>query len=103
MANGLLWLQQKLDDHYGKVEYYEYYSWERVAVMYGIETVNGLDWHQIMSRQIMSAQMATGEFSTGPGTGRAHSSKLLSCAYALLFLKRGTKPLRYSMSVAEEN
>jgi hypothetical protein len=95
MAAGLNYCGHLLKKFYGQLSYYDYYSWERVAVFYGIQKVKGKDWHDIMSQKIVDAQnMQTGEFGpSGKGSDFANKAPNLNTAYAVLFLKKATKPL----------
>jgi len=95
MMMGLHYCQIVLDHLYEHLELYEYYSWERVAVFYGVKKVKGRDWHFDMSEKICDAQNeATGKF-----TSKGHSAKapLMNTAYAVLFLKKATKKLGYTI------
>jgi len=97
IAGGLHYCQIILEEYYKKVNYYDYYSWERVAVFYGVTSVKGRDWHHDMSEKICDAQnMSTGEFvHTGGAIDRSGRAPLMPTAYAVLFLKKATKKLRY--------
>jgi hypothetical protein len=92
MYEGLLYLQRTLDYEPDKINFYQYYSFERVAMLYGIELFGGEDWHVKMSENILSQQTATGKFRAA--IGGSYNDLLLSNAYGLLFLKKATKPIR---------
>jgi len=101
VAMGLHYCQIVLDDLYENLSYYDYYSWERVAVFYGVKKVKGKNWHHDMSEKICDAQnMATGEFVINFSLDNDHSSlgEFMSTSYAVLFLKKATKKLRYSIN-----
>jgi len=100
IAMGLNFCQLTLDDLYDNLSYYDYYSWERVAVFYGVKTVKGKNWHHDMSEKICDAQnMSTGEFVSNFRIAKDYSIEhpLLPTAYAVLFLKKATKKLRYTV------
>jgi len=97
---GLHYCQLVLENLYENLSYYDYYSWERVAVFYGVKTVKGKNWHHDMSEKICDAQnMSTGEFNISFTLDTDHSSKapLMATAYAVLFLKKATKKLGYTI------
>jgi len=99
ILNGLVHMQKVVKPFYeGKVSYYDYYSFERVAVFYGILTVNGVDWHHVMSDKIMEQQRLCGKFNILK-TEETHSKTYDLCgqAFALLFLKKGTKKIYASV------
>ena len=94
MSGGLLYLQNTIDTLYSRLSYYEYYSFERVAVFYGITHIDGKDWHKIMSDKIVNSQnMFTGQFA-----GVSYRP-LMATAYAVLFLKKGTKKLYVTSTI----
>ena len=77
-----------------RLSYYDYYSFERVGVFYGIKTINGVDWHKEMSEHIIKQQNLCGEFEVSKAE-QHHARDYLYCpqAFALLFLKKATKKL----------
>jgi len=95
ITGGLAFTTSLLSDYLKQphYKYYSFYSFERPAVFYGITKINGMDWHEVISEKIMAEQMTSGAFNhTRYGT--------VSCAYALLFLKKATRSL-YSVSAGE--
>ena len=108
MAKGLLYCQIVLDELYENLNYYDYYSWERVAVFYGVTKVKGKDWHGVMSDKIIEAQVPSGEFKLGPSPNKgkhydfSDRRPLLSTAYAVLFLKRATRKLHSVYTVTSD-
>jgi hypothetical protein len=101
ILSSMVWLQQKVRILYRKVRPYQYYSFERVAVFYGIKKIDGIDWHKTMSESLMTTLEFDGEFPN-PDTRLIDTyHRTLSTSYGLLFLKKGTKRLKYSSEVAE--
>ena len=104
MVNGLLWLRAefaRLLKPESNLNYYSYYAFERMAVFYGIKTIDGQDWHTLMSEKLMANQMATGQFIAGRNHSEGPGS-IGTSAYALLFLKKATKPLKnYAVSTLD--
>ena len=101
MKSGLFYCQNVLTDFYTLLSYYDYYSFERVAVFYDITGLDGKNWHKLMSKKVIAAQnQISGEFvGSGFHLDHSHKAPLLATAYAVLFLKKATKKLYRTGSI----
>jgi hypothetical protein len=86
----------------GFIDYYECYGIERAGVLAGVERMAGLDWYAAGVPQILAAQTGNGAWNgpyggAGPDRGKragAVASDVIDTCFALLFLKKGTTPVR---------
>jgi hypothetical protein len=107
--DGLAWLGTRWEGpkptswSAGAPDYYEAYGVERAGVLAGVERMAGLDWYGAGVPVILAAQVKDGTWS-GPyapipvGRGRRMTAKpcddVVDTCFALLFLKKGTTPVR---------
>ncbi len=85
--NGLAWLSAHydIDSNPGKGAhwlYYYLYGLERVGVLYGTEKIGSHDWYQEGAKFLLDKQGANGAWNAEWDT-----------CFAILFLKKATKPL----------
>ncbi len=80
---------------------YEYYSVERAGVLAGVDWMADLDWYGLGAQELVDAQLRDGSWGQGPeGRGRngpgaiRDPMRVVDTCFALLFLKRGTVPVR---------
>jgi len=73
--------------------YYYLYGLERACAFAGRETVGARDWYAEGAKYLVGAQQPTGKWSTGAiGAEEIVPSDLIDTAWALLFLKKATRP-----------
>jgi hypothetical protein len=73
--------------------YYYLYGLERACAYAGREAVGLHDWYVEGAQHLVGAQKADGRWSTGSlGTDEILASDLCDTAWALLFLKKATRP-----------
>lgn len=68
--------------------YYYLYALERAGILYGASSIGGHDWYQEGAEVLLAAQGANGAWSTG-----APTKPVWDTCFAILFLKRATRPL----------
>lgn len=75
--------------------YYYLYAVERTGVLTGLERLGGHSWYAAGARQILSAQGVDGSWKADAPEGHA----TWDTCFAILFLKRATRPLEDVASV----
>lgn len=74
--------------------YYYLYGLERAAILAGRVLIGRHDWYVTGARYLVGHQKADGRWSTGVLGGKEHEkSDALDTAWAILFLKKATRPL----------
>lgn len=74
--------------------YYYLYGLERAAVFGGRTLLGSHDWYIEGAKYLVGAQMPDGRWRTGMlGTKEYKASDVLDTAWAILFLKKATRPL----------
>ncbi len=74
--------------------YYYLYGLERAAVFGGRVLLGKHDWYLTGARYLVGAQHPDGRWHTGTlGTKEYEASDVLDTAWAILFLKKATRPL----------
>lgn len=93
-AMGLAWLDEnfRVDRNpattgANRWNYYYLYGVERLAALFDLEEIGGLDWYQEGASYLVGAQAAEGNWSTAYGESGPNT------AFALLFLSRSTATL----------
>lgn len=80
--------------------YYYLYGLERAGVLGGRDLIGQHDWYLTGARYLLQAQKGDGKWSTGVlGTSEYEASDVLDTAWAILFLKRATHPVKTPMPV----
>jgi hypothetical protein len=81
--------------------YYELYGVERAGVLAGVEWMGGRDWYGEGAEPILAHQLQDGSWqglNIGPVVedipARANAYHVVNTCFSLLFLKRGTTPVR---------
>ena len=75
--------------------YYYLYGLERAAMLAGRPLIGEHDWYLEGARYLVKAQKGNGAWSTGMlGGSEYKASDILDTAWAILFLKKATKPLK---------
>ncbi len=72
--------------------YYYLYALERVGMLYGTDKIGERYWYPEGAKAILAAQAGNGSWSERPGQDHAHTPVWDTC-FAILFLKRATRPL----------
>src|SRR5262245_3486791 len=83
------------------IDLYEHYGVERAGILAGVDWMGPRDWYGEGAKAIAAAQAKDGSW-TGPGNGfnegdeaaRTTAYHVVDTCFALLFLKRGTAPVR---------
>lgn len=90
---GLRWLGLHFDDLLARRDQvypmYSYYAFERVGTLYGTETLGKHAWHAEGAAALLKAQRPDGSWINGG----LYAHPILDTCYAILFLKRATRPL----------
>ena len=74
--------------------YYYLYGLERAAVLGGRSLIGQHDWYLDGARYLLSKQHESGKWSTGALGPESHGpSDIIDTAWAILFLKKATRPL----------
>ncbi len=75
--------------------FYYLYGLERAAILAGRVLIGQHDWYVTGARYLVGKQLDNGRWSTGSLGGGAHfeASDMLDTAWAILFLKKATKPM----------
>jgi len=85
------------------VNFYEYYGVERAGMLAGVEWMAGLDWYGAGAPPILDAQTADGAWAGQYGAVARNAvggmlglrgGDVVDTCFALLFLKKGTAPVR---------
>ena len=75
--------------------YYYLYGLERAAMLAGRARIGRYDWYLEGAKYLVAAQKEDGHWSTGVLGGKAYAaSEVLDTAWAILFLKKATKPVK---------
>ena len=106
VAGGMAWLQKNysVTENVGPCEtggqapteflYYYLYALERAGILYDTVFIGNKDWYLDGAREILAAQKPGGEWAqSGPATMRP----AWDTCFAILFLKRATRPLVVSI------
>ena len=100
VANGLQWLAEnfKITETPGPCEhgggkpemflYYWLYALERAGILYGTETFGGHEWYPTGANWLLDNQVKDGSWGASAG-----SNKVWDTCFAILFLRRATRPL----------
>jgi ferric-dicitrate binding protein FerR (iron transport regulator) len=100
VLKGLEWIgrnftiaENPYPDEQGKKDerwhYYYLYALERLGVMYGADSFAGHDWYLEGANHLLKAQKPDGSWSPQPEA----SSRTVDTCFAILFLRRATRPL----------
>jgi ferric-dicitrate binding protein FerR (iron transport regulator) len=100
VLKGLEWIgrnftvaENPYPDEQGKKDerwhYYYLYALERLGVMYGADGFGGHDWYLEGANHLLKAQKPDGSWSPQPEA----SSRTVDTCFAILFLRRATRPL----------
>lgn len=74
--------------------FYYLYGLERAAIFAGRTLIGEHDWYILGSRYLLGRQRSNGSWSTGTlGHGEYEPSDVLDTAWAILFLKKATRPM----------
>jgi hypothetical protein len=106
--DGLAWLgtrwrgPQTTSWSAGYLDYYECYGVERAGVLAGVEWMADLDWYAAGVPSLLASQTSNGAWNgafggAGPDRGKragAVCTDVIDTCFALLFLKKGTTPVR---------
>ena len=99
MQDGFAWLETNwtLERNPGanapNWHFYYLYGLERAGVLGGRNYIGERDWYLLGARYLVDEQAADGRWSTGAlGTDEYEASDALDTAWAILFLKRATRP-----------
>jgi hypothetical protein len=95
-------LGAKASANAGRIDLYEAYGIERAGVLAGVEWMGPVDRYGAGAESILAAQAADGGWSSirgravlpGAEDARTASYKVVDACFALLFLKKGTTPVR---------
>jgi len=102
ISKGFDWLGKNFsvteNPHAGKDThlYYYLYSLERAGNLTGTDAAGAHDWYQEGARELLKAQKPDGSWK-----GPAQETETWSTCFAILFLKRATRPLPSVKSVDE--
>jgi len=106
VADGLAWLTQNFSvtENVGPAEtgksqplswiYYTLYGMERVGLLYGTERLGAHEWYPEGARVILEAQRGDGSWRVSP-----YKEPTWDTCFAILFLRRATRPLENVASV----
>lgn len=74
--------------------FYYLYGLERAAIFAGRTLIGEHDWYIVGSRYLLGKQRSNGSWSTGSLGGKEYQpSDVLDTAWAILFLKKATRPM----------
>ena len=100
VADGFAWLDVNftVERNPGKNapawHYYYLYGLERAAIYGGKVLIGEHDWYVLGARYLVSHQKSDGRWSTGAlGGAEYEPSDVVDTAWAILFLKKATKPM----------
>ena len=99
IQDGFAWLDKNFavdkNPGQGGWHYYYLYGLERAAVLGGRDLIGQHDWYIDGAKYLTSHQQADGRWSTGElgPSGHLQASDMIDTAWAILFLKRATRPL----------
>ena len=69
---------------------YYMYALERAGILVGAEKIGGHDWYQEGAQEIVAAQQGNGSWKS---SAYVHNHPIPETCFAILFLKRATRPL----------
>jgi hypothetical protein len=102
VRDGMAWLSEHFavtgnpQEEKGKVSpewhYYWLYALERVGMLYGSAQIGRHDWYGTGAKYLVEKQQADGSWGEGKYHGSA--APVLDTCYAILFLRRVTRPLQ---------
>ncbi len=85
----------------GGLDLYTYYGVERAGMLAGVEWMAGLDWYGKGAERLLATQAADGSWTglhnglvAKPPESADASRRVADVCFALLFLKKGTTPVR---------
>ena len=100
MQDGFAWLDANftVERNPGRTappwHYYYLYGLERAAVFANRDLIGEHDWYILGSRYLVSKQRKDGSWNTGAlGGSEYKESAIIDTAWAILFLKKATRPL----------
>jgi hypothetical protein len=98
VLRGMKWLNDNWDltknprsefrEHLPRFQYYYLYGIERVGMLYGTDMIGEHDWYEEGARYLLNCQLPNDGWQSNHG-----SSGALDTCFAVLFLRRSTKPL----------
>jgi hypothetical protein len=99
VASGLEWMANHFtvtENPGGPSEhhYYYLYALERTGILYGTETIGFHEWYPEGAKVLLAAQHDDGTWGSGRG-----GPEVIDTCFAILFLRRATKPLQDVASV----
>ena len=80
-------------------QYYYLYALERVGMLYGTESIGPHEWYPEGANYLLGGQRANGSWADPAEAYFAEQEPVWSTCYAILFLKRATRPLTDVASV----
>jgi len=106
VQGGLAWMAQNFsvtdNPRLGNVAYYYYlYAVERLGILYDTRKIGTHDWYAEGAKAILEAQRADGSWDVSGFSSGNHAA--WDTCFAILFLKRATRPLQDVASVDRFN
>ncbi len=105
VADGIQWLASnftveknpRAEEHAKMHHYYYLYGLERAAILFDTETLGKHRWYAQGAKYLLKQQKEDGSWgnsSMGGGMGMSMGNDIWDTCFAILFLRRATRPLR---------